>query len=143
MECLISGNFEGNQDLERQIYKRSVRAIGIGIFSEMQIFLEIDSMKYLNFGPTLCLLVFLGLASDVFASSWTCQKAEFTREVVIFYPEAPARLPCKVFYAKPTENVLPRALWEAKYSQNYCEYKAEEFIGKLSDLGWRCLSSEL
>ena len=100
-------------------------------------------MKYLNFGSHLCLLVFLGLASDVSASSWTCQKAEFTREVVVSYPEAPARLPCKVFYAKPQENVLPRALWEAKNKQTYCKHKAEEFIEKLSSLGWRCFGGDL
>ncbi len=98
-------------------------------------------MKYLNSGSVVCLLVFLGLAAEVAASSWTCHKAELTREVVIFYPEAPARLPCKVVYAKPKENVLPRALWEAKNTQNYCEDKAAEFLEKLSSLGWRCLAS--
>jgi hypothetical protein len=86
-------------------------------------------------------MVVLGLASEVSASSWTCHKGEFTREVVILYPEAPARLPCKVFYAKPNENVLPRALWEAKNTQNYCEQKAAELIEKLSSLGWRCLAT--
>ena len=95
-------------------------------------------MKYLNFGSPVCLLVFLGLASEVSASSWICHQGELTREVVIFYPDAPARLPCKVFYAKPNENVLPRALWEASSTQNYCEQKAAEFIEKLSSSGWRC-----
>jgi hypothetical protein len=100
-------------------------------------------MKYLNYQSPVCLLVFLGLVSEVSASSWTCQKAEITRQVVVVYPEAPARLPCKVFYAKPKENVLPRALWEAKNMQNYCEPKAEEFIEKLSSLGWSCSSDDL
>jgi hypothetical protein len=95
-------------------------------------------MKYLNFGSSVCLLVFLGLASDVSASSWTCQTNEITREVVVFYPDAPARLPCKVFYSKPKENVLPRALWEARNTHNYCERKAAEFAEKLSSSGWRC-----
>jgi hypothetical protein len=99
-------------------------------------------MKYMNFGFPVYLLFFPGLASEVSASSWTCQQAELTRQVVVFYPEAPARLPCKVFYAKPTENVLPRALWEAKNKQNYCEHKAAEFIEKLSSLGWRCFSDD-
>ena len=101
-------------------------------------------MKYLNYGSPVCLLVFLALASDVSASpSWTCQNAELTRHVVVFYPEAPARLPCKVFYSKPKENVLPRALWESQNTQNYCERKAEEFIEKLSSSGWRCFSGDL
>ena len=99
-------------------------------------------MKYLNFGPPLCLLVIPGLASEVSASSWTCQKAEITREVVVFYPNDPARLPCKVFYAKPNQNVMPRTLWEANNTKNYCERKALEFVRKLSSLGWRCSSDE-
>jgi hypothetical protein len=96
-------------------------------------------MKYLNFRASVCLLVLSGFVSEVSASSWTCQKAEFTREVVVFYPDAPARLPCKVFYAKPRENVIPVALWEAKNTQDYCEHKAQEFIEKLGSLGWHCL----
>jgi len=98
-------------------------------------------MQYLKLVSPVCLLVLLGLACEVSASSWICHKAELTREVVIVYPEAPARLPCKVFYAKPKENVLPRALWEARNTQNYCEQKAAEFIEKLSSLGWRCLAT--
>ena len=97
-----------------------------------------DAIKYQHFGFAVCLLVMLSLASEAFARAWTCHKAELTREVIIFYPEAPARLPCKVFYAKPNENVMPRALWEAKNTQNYCEQKAAEFIEKLSSMGWSC-----
>jgi hypothetical protein len=99
-------------------------------------------MKYLNFRSPVCLLVFLGLASEVTASSWTCQNAGLTRQVVVFYPDAPERLPCKVFYAKPKENVLPRALWESQNTQDYCEQKAVEFIDKLSSSGWRCFRDE-
>jgi hypothetical protein len=47
------------------------------------------------------------------------QKARTTREVVVFYPAAPARLPCKVFYAKPEENVLPRIFLKATKTQDY------------------------
>ena len=100
-------------------------------------------MKHLNSGSAVCLLSFLALASEVSASSWTCQNAGVIRQVIVYYPEAPARLPCKVFYAKPDENALPRALWEAKNTQNYCEHKAEEFIGKLSSLGWRCFGNDI
>ena len=99
-------------------------------------------MKYLNSGSPVYLLVILGLASEVSASSWTCQKAEITREVIVSYPNAPARLPCKVFYAKPGQNVLPRTLWEANHTKNYCERKALKFVEKLSSFGWRCSSNE-
>jgi hypothetical protein len=99
-------------------------------------------MKYQNFRSLVCLLAFPGLASEVSASSWTCQKAQLTRQVVVFYPEAPVRLPCKVFYAKPKENVLPRAVWEAVNTQNFCEHKAAELIEELSSLGWRCFRDD-
>lgn len=69
--------------------------------------------------------------------------AEDIRQVVVFYPEAPARLPCKVFYAKPKENVLPRTLWKATNAENYCEHKAAEFVEQLGSWGWRCFRDDL
>lgn len=99
-------------------------------------------MKSLNSVSAVCLLVFAGLASDVLASAWTCQSEKLTRQVVVSYPDAPARLPCKVFYSKPDENVVPRVLWEAINTPDYCERKAAEFVKKLSSSGWRCLSDD-
>ncbi|HYQ72386.1 MAG TPA: hypothetical protein VET88_10725 [Gammaproteobacteria bacterium] len=96
-------------------------------------------MKYLISVSLALLFVFPGLASEVSADTWTCKNAGMTRQVVVYYPEAPARLPCKVFYAKPGDNVLPRALWEAKNTQNYCERRAAEFVEKLGSLGWQCV----
>lgn len=103
---------------------------------------RMHAVKSLGAGFSVCLLVLLGPASNVSASSWTCQKAGLTREVLVFYPEAPERLPCKVFYSKPNENVLPHALWEAKNRENYCERKAAGFVEKLSASGWRCVSDD-
>ena len=100
---------------------------------------ETGVMKCLRYGAYVCLLAFLELASVASASSWSCQADKHTREVVVFYPKAPARLPCKVYYAKPEENVLPRALWEATNTHNYCENRAKELVEKLSSMGWRCL----
>ena len=95
-------------------------------------------MTLLNNRFLLCLLAALAQPTSVSASSWTCQQAEITRQVVISYPEAPVQLPCKVFYAKPNENVMPRVLWEAKNTQDYCEIKAVKFIEKLVSMGWQC-----
>ena len=106
----------------------------------MQAFLEgwIHAMKCLISVSLVLLPVFPGLASDVSAGSWTCENAGMTRQVLVYYPEAPARLPCKVFYAKPGDNVLPRALWEAQNTEHYCERRAAEFVEKLTSLGWQC-----
>jgi hypothetical protein len=104
-------------------------------------------MKYASFSLSVYLLAASGLAasepaSAVPASSWTCRQAGLTRQVLVFYPEAPAQLPCEVIYAKPDENAIPRALWKAKNQPNYCEQKAIEFIEKLRSLGWHCVSDK-
>ncbi len=101
-------------------------------------------VKHLNSKSwVLYLLILLGMATESFASTWTCRYAELTRNLVIFYTNAPAQLPCKVYYTKPMENVLPRALWKAQNEENYCERKAEEFIEKLRSWGWRCTRDHL
>ena len=58
--------------------------------------------------------------------------------MLVFYLEEPALLPCEVFYSKPRENVVPRALWQANHIEGYCERKAAEFVVKLESWGWRC-----
>lgn len=98
-------------------------------------------MKYLNSKSWVYLLIFLGMTPESFANSWTCQYAELTRNVLIFYPNAPDQLPCKVYYTKPMENIMPRTLWKAKNEANFCQRKAEEFIKKLTLRGWRCYST--
>ena len=84
------------------------------------------------------LLATLIMPHESFADSWTCHYQELTRSVTIFYPSAPSKLPCKVYYAKPNENVIPRTLWKAEHEENYCQRKAVGFIEKLESLGWQC-----
>ena len=86
--------------------------------------------------------VFLGISTGASGDSWTCDKADLTRQLIIVYPEAPKTLPCGVFYIKPDENVLPRALWEASHTEGYCEEKAAEFVSKLESWRWRCMRDE-
>ena len=94
-------------------------------------------MRHRNFKSGIYLSAFLGIVSESPASSWTCQYTDLTRHVTIFYPDAPARLPCKVYYSKTMENAMPRVLWKAENQENYCERKAEEFVEKLRSLGWQ------
>ena len=95
-------------------------------------------MKQAAFTAWACLPFLLGTVTGVFADSWTCHKADLTRHVLAFYPEAPARLPCKVYYSKPRENVVPRALWDAESTEGYCDRKAAEFVAVLKSWGWSC-----
>ncbi len=78
------------------------------------------------------------IPADGFANSWTCHNAQLTRNVVIYYPNEPAVLPCKVYYTKPNENVMPRTLWKAEHDETYCQQKAVEFIQSLESKGWQC-----
>ena len=100
-------------------------------------------MKQPTRTPWVCLPLLLGIFTGVSANSWTCHKADLTRHLLSFYPKAPARLPCKVFYSKPKENVMPRALWESANTSDYCERKAAEFVAKLESWGWRCTDDDL
>ena len=95
-------------------------------------------MKHLIYKSWVFLLTALVMPSESFADSWTCHHGGLTRNVVIFYPNAPARLPCKVYYAKPTENAMPRTLWKAENEDNYCDRKAAEFVKRLESLDWQC-----
>lgn len=97
-------------------------------------------MKNLICKSWMLLLTIFIMPSESFANSWTCQYAELTRNVVIFYPNEPATLPCKVYYTKPDENVMPRTLWRAEHDDTYCERKAVEFIKTLESKGWQCSS---
>jgi hypothetical protein len=83
-------------------------------------------------------LIILTIPSVSCANSWTCHYGELTRNVVIFYPNEPSKLPCKVYYTKPNENVMPRTLWKAEHEDTYCERKAIEFTGTLESKGWHC-----
>jgi hypothetical protein len=77
-------------------------------------------------------------ASTAIADGWTCTQSGLTRQVTLFYPDAPAELPCEVYYSKPSENVLPKRLWSARREAGYCRRKAEEFVSTLGQLGWSC-----
>lgn len=76
--------------------------------------------------------------SDALAESWTCRNAELVRHVLTFYPNAPESLPCKVFYSKPKEQVMPRVLWTAENAEHFCETQAAAFVQRLESWGWEC-----
>jgi hypothetical protein len=97
-----------------------------------------DTMERLTYKSWGLLLTFLMISSECLADSWTCQHGALTRNVIIFYPNTTARLPCKVYYAKPKENVIPRTLWQAEFDEKYCKQKAVEFIEKLESWDWQC-----
>ena len=104
--------------------------------------LEDVSVKHPRIVAGICLGSLLAVVYAAGADSWTCHKSGLTRQVVVFYPDAPAALPCQVFYSKPNENVVPRALWEAQNLEGYCERKAAQFVARLESWGWRCVRDQ-
>lgn len=104
--------------------------------------IEEDELKRSVRAAVVCLPWLFGLAAGALADSWVCEHADLTRHVVVYYPDAPAPLPCEVYYSKPQENVVPRRLWGATHSDGYCERKAAEFVARLESWGWRCAVDE-
>lgn len=104
-----------------------------GDFTELEL-----RLKPVRIVMGVFLPLVLGPVSDAFAESWTCRNAGLTRHVLTFYPQAPSSLPCKVFYSKPNEHVMPRTLWKSEHTEHFCESKAESFVERLESWGWQC-----
>ena len=105
--------------------------------------MEGDTLKRSLITALVCTPWLFGMAGEAPADSWTCRQGDLTREVVVYYPDAPAPLPCEVFYSKPQENVVPRALWKAANAEGFCERKAAEFVDRLESWGWHCAPDDV
>ena len=69
---------------------------------------------------------------------YQCALENMQRRVVIFY-ETGVTVPCEVHYFKDTEAPgETQVLWRALNEAGYCERMADNFVGKLRDLGWSC-----
>ena len=78
----------------------------------------------------------LSIAQD--QHSYQCTFGELTRRVEIF-SEPGVAVPCEVHYYKDTEAPGERqVLWQAQNDAAYCASKTQEFIAKLTDMGWDC-----
>jgi len=82
------------------------------------------------------ILPVLAIAQD--QQSYQCTSGELTRRVEIF-SEPGVAVPCEVHYYKDTEAPGERqVLWRAQTDAAYCASKTQEFIAKLTDMGWNC-----
>ncbi len=79
-----------------------------------------------------------GLAIAQAPHDYQCALDNLQRRVVIFY-ETGVTVPCEVHYFKDTEAPgETQVLWRALNEAGYCERMADNFIGKLRDMGWSC-----
>lgn len=96
------------------------------------------------------LAIFLALLFAIFLPSlstaqaphdYQCALDSMQRRVVIFY-ETGVTVPCEVHYFKDTEAPgETQVLWRALNEAGYCERMADNFVGKLRELGWSCEQS--
>lgn len=70
--------------------------------------------------------------------SYLCTHGDLQRRVEILY-ETGMTFPCEVHYYKDTEEPGDaQVLWRAMNEAGYCERKTQEFITKLTGMGWAC-----
>lgn len=82
------------------------------------------------------ILPVLSVAQD--SQKYQCTSGELTRRVEIF-SEPGVAVPCEVHYYKDTESPGERqVLWSAQNDAAYCASKTQEFITKLTEMGWDC-----
>lgn len=70
--------------------------------------------------------------------NYLCTHGDLQRRVEVLY-ETGMTFPCEVHYFKDSEAPgESQVLWRAMNEVGYCERKTEEFIAKLTGLGWAC-----
>lgn len=75
--------------------------------------------------------------------NFSCSMGELTRRVEVV-SEPGVSVPCEVHYYKDSEATDERqVLWSAMNEAGYCEAKTQEFVAKLSDMGWNCDQTQM
>lgn len=97
----------------------------------------VEAVCYFNRGMCYLVVLLLVASTSTYASSWSCERNEHIREVVIEYTGS-GSVPCRVVYKKPTEELESLLLWTAENVEGYCEEKAKQFVGKLEAWEWVC-----
>jgi len=84
--------------------------------------------------------VLIAWASSAVASEVRCVRADQTvRRVVIEAQDPNRNVPCEVVYWKDTEQPGVRnVLWNARTDAAFCRRKADELVGRLEEVGWKC-----
>ncbi|WP_448217853.1 hypothetical protein [Endozoicomonas sp. 2B-B] len=86
----------------------------------------------------LAILVGLGMTGLASASdnySYTCDRSNQERKISVIYLQRESSLPCQVRYTKGSDE---KTLWNATYTEGYCEGQASEFVKKQEGWGWNC-----
>ena len=86
---------------------------------------------------TLCLLFssMMIVNPAIADETYLCTYGQEERVVSVVYQDQEKKVPCEVRYQKDDTT---ETLWDAKSEVGYCEEKAQEFVQKQREWGWRC-----
>ena len=87
--------------------------------------------------PAVCGLILLG-GEQAWAKTVSCTMLSMQRTVELRYENPGEAVPCEIHYSKPSEGVDIQVLWRAEHEAGYCEARFDEFVDKLTGLGWSC-----
>ena len=80
-------------------------------------------------------------ASNLYADkTYICTFGQQGRVISIIYDNQDIKVPCEVRYRKDGQT---KTLWHTEGQVGFCEEKAEEFVQKYIDWGWRCSDTTL
>lgn len=71
--------------------------------------------------------------------TYECKHGRDVRKIEVVYLQREALVPCEVNY---TKDDVQENLWNATYSEGYCEARAKEFAAKQEGWGWECTLTE-
>ena len=71
--------------------------------------------------------------------TYECKHGRDVRKIDVVYLQREASVPCEVNY---TKDGVQETLWNATYSEGYCETRAKEFVEKQQGWGWDCKLTE-
>lgn len=98
-------------------------------------------MHIMQIVAALSLVVLLPMFASSALADDVCRQGEQTRTVSIVYSEPGQPVPCEVLYEKQPVGEK-RSLWRANNEAGYCESQAQDFVKKLTTMGWSCTTEE-
>lgn len=92
-------------------------------------------MKKSIFALTMAASVVSGSVTAGEGYTYECKHGQDVRKIDVVYLQREAIVPCEVNY---TKDGIQATLWNAAYSEGYCETRAKEFVEKQEGWGWNC-----
>ncbi len=100
----------------------------------------IAGAKAMRFGIGLfaaALMVSVSARADHGGAKHVCKNGSAERLVTVAYEQDGKKAPCAVRYKRDVAEP-EKEIFKASNEIGYCETKADEFVAKLTALGWAC-----